>query len=73
MSEKQLPLEDIRVIELGTLLAGPFSGRLLGDFGAEIIKVEPPGKSDPMRNWGSQRMALGFGGLFNHEIKNLSH
>ncbi|MBU8769060.1 MULTISPECIES: CaiB/BaiF CoA transferase family protein [Cytobacillus] len=60
MSEKQLPLEDIRVIELGTLLAGPFSGRLLGDFGAEIIKVEPPGKSDPMRNWGKSKDGIGL-------------
>jgi formyl-CoA transferase len=49
------PLAGIRVIELGTLLAGPFSGRLLGDLGAEIIKVEAPGKPDPIRNWGKER------------------
>lgn len=45
-------LKDIRVIELGQLIAGPFCGQLLGDMGAEVIKVEPPGIGDPMRNWG---------------------
>jgi formyl-CoA transferase len=49
------PLAGIRVIELGTLLAGPFAGRLLGDLGAEIIKVEAPGKPDPIREWGKER------------------
>ena len=43
------------MIELGTLLAGPFAGRLLGDMGAEVIKVEPPGKPDPLRDWGQAR------------------
>ncbi|MFJ8235305.1 CaiB/BaiF CoA transferase family protein [Ureibacillus sp. NPDC094379] len=60
MAEQRLPLEDIRVLELGTLLAGPFTGRLLGDFGAEVIKVEPPGKSDPMRNWGKTKDGVGL-------------
>jgi len=46
------PLADLRVIELGQLIAGPFCGQLLGDMGAEVIKVEPPGKGDPMRVWG---------------------
>ncbi|WP_379548895.1 CaiB/BaiF CoA transferase family protein [Qipengyuania sp. DSG2-2] len=45
-------LAGLRVVELGQLLAGPFCGQLLGDMGAEIIKVEPPGKGDPMRDWG---------------------
>ena len=45
-------LSDIRVIELGQLLAGPFCGQLLGDMGADVIKVEPPGAGDPMREWG---------------------
>jgi formyl-CoA transferase len=49
------PLEGLRVIELGTLLAGPFCGQLLGDFGAEVIKVEPPGQGDPMRVWGREK------------------
>ena len=46
------PLRDIRVIEMGQLIAGPFCGQLLGDMGAEVIKVEPPKTGDPMRNWG---------------------
>ncbi|MBQ0978718.1 CaiB/BaiF CoA-transferase family protein [Micromonospora sp. M61] len=50
-----LPLDDIRVIELGQLLAGPFCGQLLGDFGAEVIKVEDPGQGDPMRQWGREK------------------
>jgi formyl-CoA transferase len=49
------PLAGVRIIELGQLLAGPFTGRLLGDLGAEIIKVEPPGQPDPMRDWGHAR------------------
>ena len=49
------PLAGIRMIELGMLLAGPFAGRLLGDMGAEVIKVEPPGKPDPLRDWGHAR------------------
>ncbi len=49
------PLAGMRMIELGTLLAGPFAGRLLGDMGAEIIKVEAPGKPDPLRDWGHAR------------------
>jgi formyl-CoA transferase len=49
------PLAGVRVVELGMLLAGPFTGRLLGDMGAEIIKVEPPGQPDPMRDWGKAR------------------
>jgi formyl-CoA transferase len=49
------PLAGVRVIELGMLLAGPFTGRLLGDMGAEIIKVEPPGQPDPLRDWGHAR------------------
>ncbi|MCB1265326.1 MAG: CoA transferase [Mycobacterium sp.] len=45
-------LEGIRVLEVGTLISGPFAGRLLGDMGAEVIKVEPPGSPDPIRTWG---------------------
>lgn len=50
-----LPLGDVRVVELGQLLAGPFCGQLLGDFGAEVIKVEDPGRGDPMRQWGREK------------------
>jgi formyl-CoA transferase len=45
-------LDGIRVIEVGTLISGPFAGRLLGDMGADVIKVEPPGSPDPIRTWG---------------------
>jgi crotonobetainyl-CoA:carnitine CoA-transferase CaiB-like acyl-CoA transferase len=45
-------LSDIRVVEMGSLIAGPFCGQLLGDMGAEVIKIEPPGDGDPMRQWG---------------------
>lgn len=51
----QGPLSDLRLIEMGTLLAGPFCGQLMGDFGAEVIKVEAPSKGDPMRDWGQEK------------------
>ena len=53
MGTEQLkrPLDGIRVLEVGQLLAGPFAGSILGYFGAEIIKVEPPGDGDPLRKW----------------------
>ena len=50
MADGARPLEGLRVIELGQLLAGPFTGTILGYFGAEVIKVEPPG-GDPIRGW----------------------
>ncbi len=46
------PLKGLKVVEMGQLIAGPFCGQLLGDMGADIIKIEPPGKGDPMRDWG---------------------
>jgi len=46
------PLHGIRVVEMGQLIAGPFCGQLLGDFGADIIKIEPPGEGDALRQWG---------------------
>jgi len=45
------PLAGLRVLELGTLIAGPFCTRLLGEFGAEVIKIEAPGEGDPLRTW----------------------
>lgn len=45
------PLAGLKVLELGQLLAGPFCASMLGYFGAEVIKIEPPGKGDPLRNW----------------------
>jgi formyl-CoA transferase len=44
-------LSGLRVIEMGQLIAGPFAGKTLGDFGADVIKIEAPGTGDPLRNW----------------------
>ena len=55
-SQTDLPqaLSGIRVLEFGSLLAGPLCGRILGDFGAEIIKVEAPDRGDLLREWGAE-------------------
>ena len=53
MTDTKHPLDGLRVIELGQLIAGPFCGQLLGDFGADVIKVEAPGLPDPARGWGA--------------------
>ena len=45
------PLTGLKVVELGALIAGPFCGKLLAEFGAEVIKIEPPGQGDPLRKW----------------------
>ncbi len=45
------PLSGLKVLEMGQLIAGPFAARTLADFGAEVIKVEPPGAGDPLRKW----------------------
>lgn len=45
------PLDGIKVLELGQLIAGPFATKMLGEFGAEVIKIEPPGTGDPLRKW----------------------
>ena len=49
------PLAGLRVVEFGQLLAGPYVGTMLGDFGADIVKIEPPGSGDAMRDWGRLR------------------
>ena len=49
------PLANIRVIEMGAMIAGPFCGQLLADHGAEVIKLEQPGVGDPMREWGKEK------------------
>ena len=51
MDQNSRPLDGIRVLEVGQLLAGPFVGCMLGYYGAEVIKVEPPGAGDPLRTW----------------------
>lgn len=48
---KPAPLAGVKVIELGTLIAGPYAASLLAQFGAEVIKIEPPGEGDPLRKW----------------------
>jgi formyl-CoA transferase len=50
-SEARGPLAGLKVLEMGQLIAGPFAAKTLGDFGAEVIKIEPPGAGDPLRKW----------------------
>jgi formyl-CoA transferase len=52
------PLSGVLVVEMGQLIAGPFCGQLLGDLGAEVIKIETPGAGDPMREWGRGELPL---------------
>ena len=51
MNNNALPLANLKVLELGQLIAGPFAAKTLADFGADVIKVEPPGSGDPLRQW----------------------
>ncbi|PZP21844.1 CaiB/BaiF CoA transferase family protein [Pseudomonas kuykendallii] len=46
-----LPLQGIKVVEMGQLIAGPFASKMLGEFGADVVKIEPPGVGDPLRKW----------------------
>lgn len=52
-TQKQLPLAGVRVLELGSFVAAPLAARMLADFGADVIKVEPPRRGDELRNWGT--------------------
>ena len=56
MASRPGALDGIRVLEVGTLISGPFCGRLLGDMGADVIKIEPPGGPDPIRTWGQAEL-----------------
>jgi formyl-CoA transferase len=51
MSDPPRPLSGLRVLEMGALIAGPFCAKLLGEFGADVVKLEPPGQGDPLRKW----------------------
>ncbi len=51
-------LQGLRVVEMGQLIAGPFCGQLLGDMGADVVKIEAPGQGDPMRQWGQKDFPL---------------
>ncbi|HVA04920.1 MAG TPA: CoA transferase [Acidimicrobiales bacterium] len=59
-TERTGPLVGLRVLELGNFIAGPFAGQLLGDYGADVIKVETPGLGDPMRTWGITHQGNGL-------------
>lgn len=51
VAKREMPLSGIKILELGQLIAGPFATKTLGEFGADVIKVEPPGSGDPLRRW----------------------
>jgi len=53
MTQSRKPLEGLKVLELGQLIAGPFAGKCFAEFGADVIKIEPPGSGDPLRKWRS--------------------
>jgi formyl-CoA transferase len=56
-ANRQGPLSGVTLIELGQLIAGPFCGQLMADYGADVIKIEDPGKGDPLRDWGLDKFA----------------
>ena len=56
-------LEGIRVIEIAGYISGPYAGMMLGDMGAEVVKVEPPKRGDPFRRWGSGKLSPNFEAL----------
>ncbi len=69
----QTPLQGIKVIEMGTLIAGPFAARLMAEFGAEVIKIESPKDGDPLRQWRrlhNGTLAHRYGGTCRHATRN---
>jgi crotonobetainyl-CoA:carnitine CoA-transferase CaiB-like acyl-CoA transferase len=60
MSDQRLPLEGIRILELAQIVAGPFCGALMAEFGAEVIKVEMPGRGDDVRRMGPSEKDVGY-------------
>ena len=60
MQNGKMPLEGIRVLELAQIVAGPFCGALMAEFGAEVIKVEMPGRGDDIRRMGPREGEVGF-------------
>ena len=56
------PLTGLRVLEMGALIAGPFCAKMLAEFGADVVKIEPPGHGDPLRKWRYRRTARPSGG-----------
>ena len=60
MAEAQGPLHGVRVVEAATLAAGPLVSTAMGEFGAEVIKVEQPGAGDPLRTWGDRKDEVGL-------------
>jgi crotonobetainyl-CoA:carnitine CoA-transferase CaiB-like acyl-CoA transferase len=63
VNEKKGALGGIKVIEFGSYISGPYAGMILGDFGAEVIKVEPPEEGDPFRGWGPSGYGATFGSV----------
>ena len=69
-----LPLEGLTVLEMGSSIAGPFAGRIFGDMGATVLKVEPPGVGDASRTWGQERLggtAVAFQ-AFNRDKRSIT-
>jgi formyl-CoA transferase len=69
-SSTKLPLSGVKVLELGSLIAGPYAGSLLAQFGAEVIKIEPPRVGDPLRKW--RHAPSGTRGRYKSQIDSRS-
>ena len=60
MADATGPLAGLRVVDAATLVAGPMVATMLGEFGAEVVKVEQPGAGDPLRTWGPAKDGIGL-------------